>query len=159
MKRTLALLICAVTIFCISCGAKEYKNDVAVKDVCDAVTNSVKFEKEMSTAAESYVKFTLKLDTANISEYEIRYTGGTNLDEFGVFKVKDSSNIADVQSMISDYLESRAGNTVELSYFPGEETKVTNAKVLTYGYYVVYLMVADDYRSAAENAIESCLKK
>lgn len=159
-KRNLSL-ISAFLIFSllIACGEKtvEIRNDVAVSDVSAAVA-SVLSGDELLSAPETYISGSMKMDVSDYDGYEVKINSqGINIDEFGVFKAKDSSQVAAVEQAVKDYLQFRIDIWME-EYMPEEYPKLENAEIKIAGNYVMYAILSDDGKKAAFNAFEKSLR-
>lgn len=160
-KKYISLIAAILAISLLSaCGAKtaQVRNDVEVSDVSSAVTAVLEADTLVSVP-ETYYSGYMKLDTANFEGYNVKINSkGINIDEFGVFKAKDSSQVAAVEQAVRDYLQFRL-DTWMVEYMPAEHPKLESAEVKTVGNYVMYAILSDEGKKAAFDAFEKSLIK
>lgn len=161
MKKTIIIALClviALSAFA-GCGGSSasYRDDVAVDELASAVETAIG-GGSMSKAPETYAS-TWKLDLSACSEYIMKLNStGVNIDEYGIFKAKDSGSVSAVKTALENYLKSRRDAWMS-EYMPEEYPKLENAEVKAVGSYVMYAILDDAGRSTAFAALESALKK
>lgn len=149
--------ILALSLFT-ACGAQkaEIRNDVAVSDVSTAVA-AVLGEDTLVSVPETFYSGSMKMDTSDFEGYDVKINSkGINIDEFGIFKAKDSTQVAAVEQAVNDYLQFRI-DTWMVEYMPEEYPKLENAEVETVGNYVMYAILSDDNKKAAFDAFKKSL--
>lgn len=160
MKKTLILTLClalALAAFAGCGGSASVRDDVAAADIALAVDGAISADS-MTNAPETYAS-TWKLDVSDCSEYVIELNSkGVNIDEYGVFKAKDSGSVSAVKTALEDYLQNRKDAWMS-EYMPEEYPKLENAEVRVAGNYVMYAILSEADRSAAFSAFENSLKK
>ena len=158
-KKHISLIAVILAISLLSaCGAKtaQVRNDIAVSEVSAAVT-AVLGADALVSVPETYYSGAMKLDTADFEGYDVKINSkGINIDEFGVFKAKDSSQIATVEQAVRDYLQFRL-DTWMVEYMPEEHPKLESAEVKTVGNYVMYAILSDKDKKDAFDAFEKSL--
>ncbi len=106
----------------------------------------------------NYIKGYMKIDVADYEGYAVKINAyGANIDEYGVFKAKDSSQAKEVKSAVEGYLQLRVDSWMD-QYMPEEKPKLTSAEVKTNGSYVMYCILSDADKSAAFGAFDGALK-
>lgn len=160
-KKHISLIAIILAISLLSaCGAKtaQVRNDVQVSEVCKAVT-AVLGADALVSVPETYYSGYMKMDTSNFEGYDVKINSkGINIDEFGVFKAKDSSQIAAVEQAVKAYLQLRL-DTWMVEYMPEEHPKLESAEIRTVGNYVMYAILSDEGKKAAFDAFEKSLTK
>ena len=81
---------------------------------------------------------------------------GTALDEFGLFKAADEASAETIHSALQDYLSRRRGVGRGAALPPRELPKLQNAKIVSEGRYVLYLILSEDVKTAAGEAFTAC---
>ncbi len=96
-------ILCALTALalllplCTSCGDKEkasYRNEIDVKTVADKIESRIQLPDGYYnyTTDSDYLGFYFEGADALVESYEIRIANvSTNINQFGVFKVKEGS--------------------------------------------------------------------
>jgi len=158
-KKSL-VLISALLIFSVftGCGSKTevVKTDVPVSDISAAVTKVLSDDALVSVDAD-YVKGSMKMEVSDFDSFDVKINSkGVNIDEFGIFKAKDSEQVSAVQKAVEDYLQMRS-DTWMPEYMPEERPKLDSAEVRTVGYYVMYAILSDEDRDAAFKAFTAAL--
>lgn len=160
LKNTVPV-ICFLLIFSIlaACGGKstEIRNDIAVLDVSAAVAAVLSEDDALVSVPDSYISGSMKMDVSNYEGYDIKINSkGINIDEYGIFKAKDSSQVAALEQAVNDYLQFRKDIWMD-EYMPEEYPKLENAEVNTFGNYVMYAILSDSSKKAAFDAFEKSL--
>ena len=160
MTRKHTLLICAILSLSLltACSGKtaEIRDDVAVSDVSAAVA-AVLGDDTLVSVPETYYDGSMKMDVSTFDGYDVKINSkGINIDEFGVFKAKDSSQVAAVEQAVKDYLQMRV-DTWMVEYMPEEYPKLESAEIKTVGNYVMYAILSDDDKTAAFEAFNKSL--
>jgi len=155
-------IICAIialTLF-VACGGKsadgKIRNDVALSDVSTAVA-SVLSDDALVSVSSTYISGSMKMNVSDYDSFDVRINSkGINIDEYGVFRAKDSSQVALVEKAVSDYLQMRKDTWMK-EYMPEEFPKLENAEIKIAGNYVIYAILSDSDRTAAFDAFEKAL--
>lgn len=157
----------SITIVCImllismlaACGGKssEVRNDVAVTDVSAAVAAVLSEKDALVSVPETYFSGSMKMDVSDYEGYDVKINSqGVNIDEYGVFKAKDSTQVAALEQAVKNYLQFRKDIWME-EYMPEEYPKLENAEVKTVGNYVMYAILSDSSKKFAFDAFEKSL--
>lgn len=123
------------------------KQEPSVKDIADKIVKEVIHGKLMATN-EEMAKETYPFDRSLVSEYII-YQAMINVrsDEIAVFKVKDASNIAEVEKGIQKRLDLL--DKIWQSYLPDQYDKVKKHIILKKDNYILF-SVSDDQKKVEE---------
>lgn len=151
-------LVLALSLLC-ACGstAANVRDDVAVSDISAAVA-AVLGDDALVSVPETYYAGSMKMDVSQFDGYDVMINSkGINIDEFGIFKAKDSSQLPAVEKAVNDYLAFRLQIWMD-EYMPEEKPKLENAEVKTVGNYVMYAILSDDGKKSAFDAFEKSLK-
>lgn len=151
--------ILALTLF-VACGVKSgdgrIRNDVAVSDVSTAVASVLSDDALVSVSA-TYISGSMKMNVSDYDSFDVRINSkGVNIDEYGVFKAKDSTQVALVEKSVSSYLQMRKDTWMK-EYMPEEFPKLESAEIKIAGNYVIYAILSDSDRTAAFEAFEKAL--
>lgn len=141
-----------------ACAGKtaEVRDDVSVSDVTSAVS-AVLGDDTLVSVPETYYAGSMKMDVSEFDGYDVKINSkGINIDEFGVFKAKDSSQLPAVEQAVNDYLQFRLEIWMD-EYMPEEKPKLENAEVKTIGNYVMYAILSDEGKKSAFDAFEKSL--
>jgi len=137
--------------------AANIRDDVPVSDVSVAIA-AVLGDDALVSVPETYYAGSMKMDVSEFDGYDVKINSkGINIDEFGVFKAKDSSQLPAAQKAVNDYLAFRLQIWME-EYMPEEKPKLENAEVKTVGNYVMYAILSDEGKKSAFSAFEKSLK-
>ena len=158
-KKHLSIISAALILsLFVGCGSKsaKVKDDVAVTDVSSAVA-SVLGDDALVSVPDTYISGAMKMQVSDYDSYDVKVNSkGVNIDEFGVFKAKDSSQVATVEKAVNDYLQMRK-DTWMVEYMPEERPKLDSAEVKTLGNYVMYAILSDADKTAAFDAFQKAL--
>lgn len=159
-RAAILMLLCVVSVLT-ACQKEEFKNDIAPKEIADALREKTPTESawigEDQHFIEEYVDF-----SDYVKERQVYYAQNTNdLDEFGIFLVEKGQEKA-VRSLLSQgYLQKRYNENREWydSYMPTETPKLRDAEVRVYGNYVAYAILSPERRTAFFTEFEKLLKE
>ena len=160
MTKKHILIIAAILSLSLltACSGKtaEIRDDVAVSDVSAAVA-SVLGDDTLVSVPDTFYSGSMKMDVSEFGGCDVKINSkGINIDEFGVFKAKDSSQVTAVEQTVKNYLQMRM-DTWMVEYMPEEYPKLENAEVQTVGNYVMYAILSDDDKAAAFDAFKKSL--
>ncbi len=169
--RTAALFLALLTlsISCVACTDKgNYRDDLTSADVILELETALAGGNGYTPVSDGFIsssnwgeEYTSLLDA--VSDWEIRISENkdSNVDEFGVFHVKNPDRVGEVKSIVDSYIATQQLRMTPLleSYNPDEIPKVENAKVLVCGNYVIYTILNTDATAKAQNACKDALKK
>ncbi|NCB74624.1 MAG: DUF4358 domain-containing protein [Clostridia bacterium] len=159
-KKYLSFIALVLALSLLSaCGgtSANVRDDVSVSDVSAAVA-AVLGDDTLVSVPETYYAGSMKMDVSDYGGYDVMINSkGINIDEFGIFKAKDSSQLPAVEKAVNDYLAFRLQIWME-EYMPEEKPKLENAEVKTVGNYVMYAILSDEGKKSAFSAFEKSLK-
>lgn len=159
MNRTLILTVCLACLIAAfaGCGGANIRDDVEVETLAVAVDAAIGADS-ITQAPDTYA-FTWKMDVSGASEYVIKINSyGVNIDEYGIFKAKDSASVPAVKKAVDNYIQNRKDAWMS-EYMPEEYPKLDNAEVEVLGSYVMYAILDEADKAAAFTAFEAELKK
>ena len=141
-----------------ACGGGEVRNDVAVSELSAKINSELESGADLVDAPESYISSSMGFDLSSVSEYVVKINSrGVNIDEYGIFKAEDDSQLQKLQTAVSNYLQFRV-DTWMVEYMPEEFPKLQNAETKTIGNYVMYAILSDSDKQAVFSAFEKTLK-
>lgn len=160
--KTLSLVLCIVMlcglISACGSGGADIRDDVPVADISTAVDAVAGGGDGMVAAPESHVTSFMKMSAEDYSEYAVKLNSkGVNIDEYGIFKGKDSEQVKTIKAAVDTYLQLRKDTWI-VEYMPEEFPKLENAEVKVVGNYVMYAILSDEAKSAGFAAFEDALK-
>jgi len=151
-----ALALAMVLALLCACGSGA--KDVPIEDVVAAVDEALGKGDSLAEMGADYIKGYMKMDVSGYEGFTVKINAyGANIDEYGVFRAKDSAQVKDIKSAVEAYLQLRVDSWME-EYMPEEKPKLTSAEVKTNGSYVMYCILSDADRQAAFGALDTALK-
>lgn len=166
MKKHIVKLICllvlaAMTLTCFaSCNSgATYRDDVKVSDISTALKNKFPVADGYYAADSDYLGFYFEGAADKVEDYVIEFSAtSTNINQFGIFHVKEGSADA-VKALCDSYIQTMRDRWVaQASYIASEHPKMENAEARVFGNYVVYVMLTAEDKLAAFAAVEEMLK-
>lgn len=137
MKRFIAAAVLAAVLLCGCSGFAEPDVSELISSVADG-QNIV----EASEATEEDISVIFNFDAEKVEECKVIYSGdGGYADMIAVFKLASENSCEEFENMLSDYKSDRYEDFK--GYAPMEAEKIENGRVLTYGKYVILLIVQD----------------
>ena len=169
MKRILllALAILMTLTLVTACGGDQYRNDLTSAQVVESIKATIPTEEGYRQVSDRYIsasmwgeKYTVLLD--NITDYCIIVSekSDSNIDEVGVFHVKDKSMVQELKTIVEAYVTAQTSHFRNLlvSYNPGELPKLDEAEVEVCGNYIYYSILSEARTETAEQAFENALE-
>ena len=156
----LLLLLCLL----VSCGP-SYRSDVGAQALADEVISTLSEQDGEYYAAdgETYdIYFGEDAAYGNVQDGCIVYhSEGTNVDQFGIFRVKEGQSTEPVRRMIQEYADGQASylHSFASNYNQGELDKIQNVQVSVMGQYVFFSILSDADESAATDAIKAMIEQ
>ena len=159
-KKVICIALVVFTLGATACAKEEYKKDIDVDDVAEALMQKIPTESVWIDEDQDFIK-----EYVTVPEYvkgsHIYYAQNTNdLDEFGIFEVEEGKANA-VRSMLTQgYLQKRYTENLEWynSYMPTETPKLRDAEVRVFGNCVAYAVLSPEKRTAFFKECEKLLK-
>lgn len=154
VKYLSALLCLALALGLLAgCGSESAQPEMS--DVVAAVEAVVPTDG-MTQLDASYIKNVFKLEESDYADCLVMSTNvGTTIDEFGIFKGKDSAQAAELKTAVEEYLQFRLDSWMP-EYLPEEFPKLQGAQLWADGDYVMYAILSDDAKTAAGDAFTAC---
>ena len=160
MKRKLALLLSILMLLPAfsACGGSA-SADVPVAELVTALSGTLSNADKLTDAGGDYVSGMLELDTDLFREYVLMLqTKGTEIDQYGIFRVRDIRDAESVASTLENYLRTMRNNWDALPYLPEERPKLDQAAVRTVGEYVVFTILSAEDTEALNAQLDRMLK-
>ena len=140
-----------------ACG-KSARTDVALADLSAAIEAKIEDSANLVSPGANYISGSMNLDPQSLGEYVIKICSmGTNINEYGVFKAEDEAAAQSLAAALETYLEDRNEAWMP-EYLPDQYPKLKNAEVKQQGIYVLYTILTDAERDAAEAAFLDMLQ-
>jgi hypothetical protein len=161
MKKILcALLLITILLTAASCSEKSvsYKDTLSSSELAALISSDLKNASNMSEVDDFYIETTLGIDVTKADSHFVAIqTGGTELDEYGIFKMPDEIEASKMKTDLETYLKNRVDN-YDTRYYIEELPKFEKAEVKAYGKYVIYAVLADTERPTIFKSAEDALK-
>ena len=172
-KHTLRILLCALcaTLLLLSCAACDdsgnWKDDLTSASLATTVKTALPAGDGWDTVSDDYVSPSAwGEDYADylelVSDYVITISAESdmNVDELGVFHVKNAKDADRIKAFAEKYLEAKKLRMAPLleSYNQAELPKLDCAEVTVCGNYVLYTILNAEDTTAAHSAFEKALK-
>lgn len=153
-----ALLLALALLAGCGASAAKLRDDVAVDTLADKALSCLAARADLVRMKDAYVAGVMGIDTAAYADYAVYISAqGTNMDEFGVFRLADPAGAAAAEAQLRAYLQMREDTWMN-EYTPEEHPKLQNAQVKVLGSYLVYGILSDSEREAVFAACEDALK-
>lgn len=169
--RTAALILTLITLSlaCVACaGNGNYRDDLTSSDVMQKIEAALPAGDGYTPVSDGFIssstwgeEYTALLDAVSDRKICISAKSDSNVDEFGVFHVKNPDRVSEVKGIVESYIEAQQLRLPAIldMYNPDEIPKVENAKVLVCGNYVLYTILDTDATAKAQSACKEALKK
>ena len=166
MKKYTVRLICVfilalITLSCFTaCGGGDWRNDVAVSSISAAIGAKIPVPDGYYSPDSDYLEFYFEGADAIVDEYTIQMSAtSTNINQFGIFRVKDGE-AENMKAICESYIEtSKARWVAQANYIASEHPKMEGAEIRVFGNYVVYTMLTTADKATAFATVEELLKK
>ena len=173
MKLTLRLLtgtlsVLMLLLFAVSCGGgSQWKDDLTTDALCSGVQAALPAGAGWDSVSEDYISpstwgedYTLLLADGILHTIVVSSESDMNIDEIGVFHVKDKGDVKAVKTIVETYLEAKKERMASLleAYNQAELPKLDCAKVTVCGNYVFYTILNAEDTTAAHNTCKDLLK-
>ncbi len=168
MKRILLILLAILMLLStlVSCGGEKYRNDLTSAQVMEQIKAAIPSEEGYRQVSDGFISesswganYTVLLENVTDHYIAVSEKSDMNVDEIGVFHVKDGSKVDDLKTIVSDYVKARTMQHRDLlvSYNPAELPKLDEAEVKVCGNYIYYSILSEERTELAENAFEAAL--
>lgn len=153
MKKALSLVLALVLIASLAACGEKAAAEPEFPAVADAVQASVPAFADMAQKDADYIKGQIGLDSAAYVSAVVMGTNvGTSRDEYGIFKCADEKAAAAVETACKAYIQQCIDNM--MGYTPEELPKLEAATVTVKGTYVIYTVMDEEAKTAANAAFE-----
>lgn len=156
MKKALALLLLFSALAALAaCGGTSYRTDVKAGDLIQTAETALGDGVTYRTALNSYLKSYFETPDY-VTESVIRFAeDGNNVNEFGIFLVKDG-NAKAMSALLRGYLDDYYAQ-FGTNYKQEEIPKLRDAEVRVYGNYAVYAILTGSDRETFFDAVRDAL--
>lgn len=165
----LALILCLCSLSALTaCTKKEaYRNDITAQYALTTLVASfpsgnghIAVDSDFINASAFGEDYRKLIDACEDWSIMIADDQNKNIDQIGVFHVRDASDVKTCRKIIEEYVESQKLYLSDLldSYNPGEKPKLDNAKVTVCGNYILYTILTSDDTKSVQKAFEDLLK-
>jgi len=153
-------LILALSLLFASCGKTvTYKDDVEVSELADSIKQKIDGGDKLTNITASFIQSSMDMDVSEYADYCVFITVvGTSINEFGIFKAKDTAQVEALSEKLQSYISLRNEAWMP-EYLPDEYPKLKNAEIKTAGLYVMYAVLSDTEKEAVFKEFEEQLKK
>ncbi len=166
LNRILILSLALLTVLSLfsSCGEKlrdDLTSDQLMEEVLAAIPSENGYVKEDSFLESEWGEnVQTLLDGVSDRHIVISEDSANNVDEVGVFHVKDSAQVEDLKDIVQAYVDGRVLRFRDLlaGYNPQELPKLDEATVEVRGNYIYYSILSEEATGKALAAFESALK-
>lgn len=162
MKKTLILMLCVLLCLSAVGCARSYSSTVPTSKVVatalDALGDSASYIDGTTNYFEFY--FAGNEGADKVTECSMMFHDlETNVNEFGVFRVASTKDVAAVESLVRSYLNDQIDDlrSFAANYSPEDMAKIDNADVTTMGTYVIYYILSPEDENAVLTAVEDLL--
>jgi len=161
MKRFAILLL----LTCLLCGcaqdAPRYADDLSCSALMEQAEETIPVEYGYATFGADHLALYFE-DTSLPDDYCLRYsTLSEDVNEVGIFHVTDDAHREKMEELVEGYLEELREEKIAFvaSYAPQEVPKLEDARVRSFGNYVVYAILRREEQTAFFQAIEQALRE
>ncbi len=162
----LTLLITMATSGCTY--PEAYRTDLTSAEVMESVLSAIPADGGYRPADAGYVcassfgdDFEDLLEETQDFCIMLAEDGDTNINEIGVFRVREQEDIYEVAAVVRHFLQGQQERYAGLlaAYNPAELPKLEAADVKIYGKYIFYSILSADVAATASAACEKRLKQ
>ncbi len=136
-------------------SADASKKDVAFADIVSAVESKIADKDDLDDLDADYILYMMEIDASKLASITVRKNKtGTNIDEYGVLKIKDGGyTIEEAENLVKSYL-AKSVAAWNPAYLVEEFPKLEKASYKVCGDYVVYAVLAESERNDVFTAVE-----
>ena len=166
--RLLACVLCAVLLLsAVACDSGSWRDDLTAESLSVTLKSALTAQGGWSTVSGEYISPSSWGEDyaeylALVSDYTIVISAESdmNVDELGIFRVKDAKDAAKIKSFAEAYLTAHKLRMAPLleSYNQAELPKLDCAEVTVCGNYVLYTILNAEDTATAHAAFEKALK-
>ena len=159
MKKSIVLLslLLALSLLAGCGGAAPVRDDIAAPELAASLLELLDARENMVLMRDAYLVGVMGLDLSDFRDFAVYVCAeGTNMDEFGVFRVSDPSRVKSAEEQLRGYLQLREDTWMN-EYTPEEHPKLQSAKVEALGDYLLYTILSDGERAGLSQAFRAAL--
>lgn len=160
IAKLISILLCLAVLTAVCSCAKAYKDDATASDLMAKATGAVPVNGGYESPETDFVDFYMSGVSEICTEYSIKLSSeDTNMNEIGIFHAKNSADAKKIADICQKYVDKQKQSSLTVDYLPGEISKYEDAKVMTYGNYVIYTFLNDADRQLVVSAILPLIEK
>ena len=160
ITKLLSIILCITALASICSCAKVYKDDASASDLMSKATGAVSVNGGYESPETDFVDFYLSGISDICTDYSIKLSSeDTNMNEIGIFHAGNTADAKKIADICQKYVDKQKQSSLAVDYLPGEISKYEDAKVMTYGNYVIYTFLTDADRQSAISAILPLIEK
>ena len=159
MKKIILFLLLPMLLT--SCRQRLYDDTVSCETLCKTALSAITNRQDFSEYGATQRKLILSEVAESADCHMLFSVSSQNIDEIGVFHGQNEAEAKEIYAKIEDYLEDQIEHQSAFiaSYAPEELPKLTNSEVRRFGNYVIYIILPEEDKEDAFDAIEEALKR
>ncbi|NLC72282.1 MAG: DUF4358 domain-containing protein [Ruminococcaceae bacterium] len=158
MKR-ISILLAIFMLVGILAGCGKAAVDPGIDKLTEAVDTVAEAKDRMISFDEDMLNNLMKLDKSSYEAANVKKASiGINIDEYGIIKGKDAKQAGEIKTAVEAYIKMRQDSWMK-EYLPEEFPKLKDAKIITNGNYVMYFILSEEMKQAAEKSISELFAK
>ena len=160
----LAMILLLVALALCACSA-TYRADIGAQELTGNIISALESQSGEYYPAdgETYaVYFDTEEAYAAVQDCCIAYHNeGTNVDQFGVFRVKEGQSTEPVRKMVQEYVDGQCEylHGFASNYNQAELDKIQNQHVVVMGQYVYFGILSESDETVAMQTIKDAIAK
>ncbi|MBQ7338572.1 MAG: DUF4358 domain-containing protein [Clostridia bacterium] len=159
------ILLLAVMMTASACSSGTYRNDVSAQTLTETMIDVLSEEdgQYYTASGDAYAVY-FDADEAydTVQDCCIAYhITSINVDQFGVFRVKNGQSTESVRTMVQKYVDDQVEylNAFAANYNQDELAKIENARVEVVGQYVCFTILTASDEGVAIDALKAAISK
>ena len=166
-KRYIVVALATALMLALTLGAcsATYRADVSAQELIAEIISALEEQSGEYYLADGDT-YAIYFDTedayGNVEDCCIAYhSEGTNVDQFGVFRVKEGQSTEPVRKMIQAYVDGQCEylHGFASNYNQAELDKIQNQHVVVLGQYVYFGILSEGDEAAAMETIKATIAK
>ena len=164
-NRGIALFLLLSLLWAVSACAQNYTSDQSAQTLLGRVTSTLSEGDEgmyVTASEDTYaVYFGDKAEYEVVQDCCIAYhTDSTNVDQLGVFRVREGQSTEPVRKMVQAYVDGQAEylHGFAANYNRGELEKIQSSRVFVIGQYVCFSILSDEAANLFSDTVKQALK-
>ena len=159
-----AMILLLVALALCACSA-TYRADIGAQVLTENIISALESQSEEYYLADGET-YAVYFDTEDaydtVQDCCIAYHNeGTNVDQFGVFRVKEGHSTEPVRKMVQEYVDGQCEylHGFASNYNQAELDKIQNQHVVVMGQYVYFGILSEADEAAALDAVKAAIAK